>query len=73
MTATDDVLFTRAEAAAWFKVSPSTIWWWGRRHGLAPVSRVTPYRYRFGDLVRADREARAAGMGRPRKGNVNVA
>lgn len=66
------VLFTRAEAAKWFKVSESTIWQWGQRYGLMPVSRVTPFRYRFGELVKCDRLARAAGMGRPRKANVKV-
>lgn len=64
---TDDVLLTRAEAAAWFNVSSRTIWQWGRRYGLQPVSRVTPHRFRFADLVEADRQARAAGLGRPRK------
>ena len=68
-TPADDVLFTRAEAADWFGVSDRTIWQWGKRYGLEPVSRVTPHRYRFGDLVKADRKARAGGMGRPRKVN----
>lgn len=68
-TPADDVLFTRAEAAAWFSVSSRTIWQWGKRYGLEPVNRVPPYRFRFGDLVKADRAARAGGMGRPRKVN----
>ena len=65
-----DVLFTRAEAALWFGVSESTIWQWSQRYELTPISRTPPYRYRFGDLVKADRLARRRGMGRPRKSNA---
>lgn len=67
MTATDDVLFTRAEAAEWFGVHIDAIRRWHRYYGLAPVIRRYPYRYRFADLVAADRRARGSGTGRPRK------
>lgn len=66
MAATDDLLFTRKEAAIFFKVSERTVWQWQRRYGLVPISRVVPYRYRFADLVAADKAARATGLGRPR-------